>query len=384
MDTPLKQNKATSNLLKIQRKYKEDGTPQKDAITILTKKQICDEVDRGTKYKDICKIFNLKYVSNVTRIYKEKDRWIDEFNKDASPFRKTTKTTKFSNIENGLKNFIANANNAGMPASLLAIQERGKELVAAAGVSLTMSNGFVHRFKKRNEIKLQKKYGEEASVDPLEVSSWKIKLIDIIKNVDPNDIFNGDELGLFWRLSPNQSYCVKDGVCKFGKQSKERVTVYLSASMTGEKLKPVVIGKSAEPRNYHLIKNLPMWYYSNKSAWMTGELWMQILNRLNKQIRNDQHDRNILLFIDNCPAHPDNGIKFSNITIRFLPKNTTSVFQPFDQGIIKCFKGYYKLRICRKLMNALNLPSNEIVKNTQIFKPTLIKFYDCCEMLTSA
>ena len=45
MDTPLKQNKATSNLLKIQRKYKEDGTPQKDAITILTKKQICDEVD---------------------------------------------------------------------------------------------------------------------------------------------------------------------------------------------------------------------------------------------------------------------------------------------------------------------------------------------------
>jgi hypothetical protein len=45
MDTPLKQNKATSNLLKIQRKYKEDGTPQKDAITILTKKQIFDEVD---------------------------------------------------------------------------------------------------------------------------------------------------------------------------------------------------------------------------------------------------------------------------------------------------------------------------------------------------
>ncbi len=42
MDTPLKQNKATSNLLKIQRKYKEDGTPQKDAITILTKKQICE------------------------------------------------------------------------------------------------------------------------------------------------------------------------------------------------------------------------------------------------------------------------------------------------------------------------------------------------------
>ena len=79
MDTPLKQNKATSNLLKIQRKYKEDGTPQKDAITILTKKQICDEVDRGTKYKDICKIFNLKYVSNVTRIYMNRYIYIKNF-----------------------------------------------------------------------------------------------------------------------------------------------------------------------------------------------------------------------------------------------------------------------------------------------------------------
>jgi hypothetical protein len=35
----------------------------------------------------------------------EKDRWLDEFNKDSSPFRKTTKTTKFLNIEKGLKNF---------------------------------------------------------------------------------------------------------------------------------------------------------------------------------------------------------------------------------------------------------------------------------------
>lgn len=69
MDTP--------NFLKIEKKYNEDGTPKKDAITILSKKQICD---RGTKYKDICTKFNLKNVSNVTRIYKEKARWIDEFN----------------------------------------------------------------------------------------------------------------------------------------------------------------------------------------------------------------------------------------------------------------------------------------------------------------
>jgi hypothetical protein len=33
-----------------------------------------------------------------------------------------------------------------------------------------------------------------------------------------------------------------------------------------------------------------------------------ILSRLNKQ-RNDQHDRNILLFTDNCPVNSAYGIK---------------------------------------------------------------------------
>ena len=63
MDTPLKQNKATSNLLKIQRKYNEDGIPKKDAITILTKKQISDEVDRGTKYTNQKKWFKIHWTN---------------------------------------------------------------------------------------------------------------------------------------------------------------------------------------------------------------------------------------------------------------------------------------------------------------------------------
>jgi hypothetical protein len=36
------------------------------------------------------------------------------------------------------------------------IQERGKELAEAAGVKFSMSNGFVQRFRKRNETIIQK------------------------------------------------------------------------------------------------------------------------------------------------------------------------------------------------------------------------------------
>jgi hypothetical protein len=55
------------------------------------------------------------------------------------------------------------------------------------------------------------------------------------------------------------------------------------------------------------------------------------------------------MFIDNCRAHPVN-LSFSNVKIIILPENTTSVLQPMDAGIIKCFKGYYRIRAARFLI----------------------------------
>ena len=169
---------------------------------------------------------------------------------------------------------------------------------------------------------------------------------------------------------------VQDGVCKFGKQSKERITVFLCGSMMGEKYNAIVIGKSECPRNIDLIKKLPLQYKSNSKAWMTGEVFYEVISKFNNF--NKDRNRFALLFLDNCSAHPQQ-LAFSNVKLCFLPPNATSVLQPMDAGVIKCFKGHYKIKFARRAIH--HLEKDNFSKQ---FKPTLINLFESLEMLCSA
>ena len=112
------------------------------------------------------------------------------------------------------------------------------------------------------------------------------------------------------------------------------------------------------PRCLKGVKSLHVDYEANGRAWMTSDLFETWARKVDKQMRLAQ--RHILLFIDNCPAHPElNGQ--TNIKLMFLPPNTTSHLQPCDQGIKKAFKVYY-----RKLLVDLALSSFENGTEAQI------------------
>ena len=173
------------------------------------------------------------------------------------------------------------------------------------------------------------------------------------------------------------TFLVKDAVCKFGKQSKERMTVFVAANMTGNnKLPLLIIGKSENPRQIKTVRNLDFQYYFNQTAWMTEIIFFDYFQKLNvKMIKEKQ---SIVMFIDNCRAHPVN-LSFSNVKIIFLPENTTSVLQPMDAGIIKCFKGYYRTRAARFLIKW-----NEQNQFGDKLKQNAIQFYQAIEMAVSS
>src|SRR5258707_3441214 len=87
------------------------------------------------------------------------------------------------------------------------------------------------------------------------------------------DIFNMDETGLFWKLTPNRTLATE--ARGGGKKSKDRVTLALTVNGDGsEKLEPWIIGKSQNPRCFKKINRrlLRVEYRHNKSKLMTRSI----------------------------------------------------------------------------------------------------------------
>ncbi|XP_069105391.1 tigger transposable element-derived protein 4-like [Argopecten irradians] len=204
------------------------------------------------------------------------------------------------------------------------------------------SQGWLQSFTKRFNIVFGSMSGERGDVNKQTVAEWTNKLSEICESYNPSDIFNMDETGLFFKDTTKKTFYTKGEDCAGGKRSKERITVALCASMTGEKIRPLVIGKSRKPRCFNKIKteSLPVDYYFNSKAWMTSAIFEDFLKKLNRKMKAQK--RKILLFIDNAPSHP--SIDLSNVEVKFLPPNTTSLTQPMDQGIIQATKLKFRKR----------------------------------------
>lgn len=67
---------------------------------------------------------------------------------------------------------------------------------------------------------------------------------------------------------------------------------------------------------------------------------------------------NVVLLLDNFSGYikadeaiQNSGLKLQNTTLIWLPPNSTSQYQPLDQGIIAIFKGYWRKRWIRYMID---------------------------------
>ena len=152
---------------------------------------------------------------------------------------------------------------------------------------------------------------------------------------------------------------------------KDRLTMLLFINMDGSEKQAVVVGKSAKPCCFKNVKTLPFSYFTNRKAWMTSQLFTDIMKTLDRNMI--AQNRKIILFLDNATCHnllP--GTNLSNIKLSFMPPNTTNIIQPLDQGIIRSFKAYYRWELVRIQIAAIDatppVPLSEVAKQITVLK----------------
>ena len=199
---------------------------------------------------------------------------------------------------------------------------------------------------------------------------WKKEILpEILESFSEDDIFNADETALYYRGFPDKGHCEKGFNLAGGKKAMDHITALLCTNMSGTEKRPLLVfGKSKRPRSFPKnLHNLPVEYDSSKKAWMTRDRFTRWLLQWDKALHAKK--RRICLLIDNCSAHPTDA-ELSNIVLKFLPPNTTSLIQPLDSGVIKNWKGHYRSRLNSRIISALDANSEcralEVAKTVSV------------------
>lgn len=322
-------------------------------LTLSKKKEILEDLANSKQSQtDIARKYGIPKTT-LSSIIKAKEKI---FNVEAAPDKKRTREAKFPNLEVALIAWLRKMRGKNIPIDGKILKEQADTYALRMDIEdFKGSDGWLQKFKNRHGLSFNKVCGESAAVNQETVKDWKeCQLKELLSKFPPEDVFNADETGLMWQLLPDRTLTFKGETCNGGKRAKNRITLLLTANMTGtEKLPLLVIGKAQKPRCFKGIKSLPATYKANSKAWMTASLYEEWLRELDRHFVSKK--RKILLLVDNCTAH----VKVTclkAIRQEFLPPNVTAILQPMDQGVIQSFKKHYRRMLLKRVI--LNLEND--------------------------
>jgi DDE superfamily endonuclease/Tc5 transposase DNA-binding domain len=170
--------------------------------------------------------------------------------------------------------------------------------------------------------------------------AWFREYDDAIKDVNPLDIWNMDETGLYIGTAGNGrvlgSSNTKRTYIKAPGRSREWVTIIKAVSAAGFYLKPLVIfkGKSLQS-SWFETDSVPDWLFvASENAFITNSIGLKWLKEifLPQTARDPPHRR--VLILDNQASHIDTEFLWqchkNNVFLCFLIPHSSHACQPLD------------------------------------------------------
>ena len=147
--------------------------------------------------------------------------------------------------------------------------------------------------------------------------------------------------------------------------------------VAGEKaIEPLLVWRSKKLCCFKNIRTLSrphgIYYYSTPKAWITAEI-ISVLGKINWQM--EVAKRKIILFMDKTLCHLESlSEQYSNIKVKFLPKNTTSRLQLLDAGIIRNFKLKYGKKLLKFVISRINdnVKATDVIQEVDVLKSNFL------------
>ena len=139
------------------------------------------------------------------------------------------------------------------------------------------SNGCLQRWKDNYGIRERRICVEGDDVPVITVHAWIERLPEITQGYALCDIWNMDELGLFFKALPEKGHAEKSISAKGGKKCKQRYTVAIFVAADGSKVtNSVLVGRSRKPNCFGNLKDitrpLNTHYFNYEKSWMNTEI----------------------------------------------------------------------------------------------------------------
>uniref|UniRef100_A0A2D4Q5L4 HTH CENPB-type domain-containing protein n=2 Tax=Micrurus TaxID=8634 RepID=A0A2D4Q5L4_MICSU len=350
--------------------------------TIELKKEIIAKYEQGTRVSDLSAEYGMPR-STISTFLKNK-----VVIKAANVAKGVTLLTKqrpqiMEEMEKLLLIFIKEKELAGDSINEVVICEKAlqifsdlnKETPGTSGegaFTFKASRGWFENFRHRSGIHRITRHGEAASANQEAANKFIKEFSDYVKAEGflPEQVFNCDETGLFWKKIPANTYITKEEKSLPGhKPMKDRLTLLFCANASGDcKVKPLLVYHSDNPRpfkRHNVMKSkLAVMWRSNTKAWVTRQFFTEWVRevfapRVKEYLAEQNLPLKCLLLMDNAPAHPpaleeDLVDDCSFIKVKFLPPNTTPILQPMDQQVISNFKKLYTKALFRKCFEVTN------------------------------
>ena len=210
--------------------------------TLREKCQALRYLEKGKSNKDVATKYNVP--KNILSTCK---KLFDALG--ANVKRQNLKPGNDELVDQAIFNWFLNMRSQNVPLSASMIQEKAvifaKELNTE---NFQASDGWLRRWKERNNISFKTVSGESKSVIPEMVNVWsETSLPTLLSNYNLKDIYNTHEFGPFYQCLPNKTYQLKSEKCYGGKLSKIRITGMAAANAMGDKLPMFVIRKGKNP-----------------------------------------------------------------------------------------------------------------------------------------